>query len=1159
MKRIINYLNSNTTFEKLVNNKKVIHCGNDESFAFYVYYKFVNFPKTTVVVMENLLACQNIYNKLSNMLPDKVYMYCVDEITKYTSLATSPEMISSRIFVLNKLLEQDEVIIITHTMAVKRLTPSVKIYKEKTINIELGEEISNSDLILNLVKNGYKNVYKVTQPFEFSTRGGVIDVFSINYENPIRIEFFDTLVDSIRFFDVETQRTIEKTNSVKIIPATEFLFDNLEKGISNILSFAEEQIKKAEFNLALESAVNEDIEHIRFYDFNESLYKYYEFFESYGNLSEYLENAEVIIVNEEKIKDNESFIETESFEESIKNYEEGIALKNIKLFDSYLHFKNEINNISFISNDITNQIIDFNFISVETFDFNFEILLKQLLELMVQHYHIYIGLESKIHYNSLRQFLEQKEISYNILDENEMTLKEGINISNDNVNVGLDFVDYKLYVIGENQIFKQRFKPTISHFSRYKNAVTISSVNDLNEGDYLVHDNHGIGIYKGIETMLNNNIHRDYIKIEYKNSDILYLPLEQFKLVRKYVSKEGVVPKIHRLGSKEWEKTKAKINERVNEIADKLVNLYTLRAQKQGFAFEADDEIQLAFENDFGYDLTTDQQNVLNEIKHDMESPYIMDRLLVGDVGFGKTEIAFRAAFKAILSGKQVAMLCPTTLLARQHYLTAQERFKNYGVRIRLLSRLVSDSEANQTLKDLANNQVNFIIGTHRLLSKDIVFNDLGLLIVDEEHKFGVEHKEKIKEMKQSVDVLTLSATPIPRTLQMALTGVRGFSTINTPIENRMPVQTYVIKKEKIAVKEIIERELARGGQVFYLNNKIERLPVIANEISKLVKNAKIAIAHGKLTVEQMEDIMQRFINNEFNVLLCTTIIENGIDIPNVNTIIVENADCFGLSQLYQIKGRVGRSNKLAYAYLMYNANKDLSDIAKKRLQTIKEFTALGSGYKVAMRDLITRGAGDLLGPEQSGFIETVGIDMYIEMLHSAIDKKKLETEGKVVDKAEKVTFNRMLNVDAYIPQKYFNNDFEKIDLYKRIDKVKSIEELDKLKEEMIDKTGKLPDSINMLFEKKSIDIFESLGVIDSYSEYEKHILVKLSKDFMRFKGIGIPIFDLACKISNTISLKFQHDHIECSIKKKEGWIYIVSKLVKELSVLKAKYEGGKL
>ena len=429
---------------------------------------------------------------------------------------------------------------------------------------------------------------------------------------------------------------------------------------------------------------------------------------------------------------------------------------------------------------------------------------------------------------------------------------------------------------------------------------------------------------------------------------------------------------------------------------------------------------------------------------------------------------------------------------------------------------------------------------------------------MDEEHKFGVEHKEKIKEMKQSVDVLTLSATPIPRTLQMALTGVRGFSTINTPIENRMPVQTYVIKKEKIAVKEIIERELARGGQVFYLNNKIERLPVIANEISKLVKNAKIAIAHGKLTVEQMEDIMQRFINNEFNVLLCTTIIENGIDIPNVNTIIVENADCFGLSQLYQIKGRVGRSNKLAYAYLMYNANKDLSDIAKKRLQTIKEFTALGSGYKVAMRDLITRGAGDLLGPEQSGFIETVGIDMYIEMLHSAIDKKKLETEGKTVEKTEKVTFNRMLNVDAYIPQKYFNNDFEKIDLYKRIDKVKSIEELDKLKEEMIDKTGKLPDSINMLFEKKSIDIFESLGVIDSYSEYEKHILVKLSKDFMRFKGIGIPIFDLACKISNTISLKFQHDHIECSIKKKEGWIYVVSKLVKELSVLKAKYEGGK-
>ena len=1157
MNQLITFLSQRKQFDNLMNSQKVIHCGNDESFAFYVYYKYLTNKKQIVIVTENLYSCQNLFNKLSNMLKDNVYMYCVDEITKYTSLATSPEMASQRLFILNKLIENEPIVVVTHTMAIKRLTPSIKIYKEKTINLKVGQEHSLNHIIYELVKNGYKNVYKVTQPFEFSTRGGVIDIFSINYENPIRIEFFDTEIESIRFFDVESQRTVSHINETKILPATEFLFNDLDLSIERINDFAKPLINKSNNNLQLESVVNEDIEHIRFYDFNESLYKYYSFFNSYSTLAEYIDNAEVIILNENKIKDNEQFLENETFEESIKNYEEGIALKDLHLFDSYINFKNSLRTYSLLSTDITNKVVDLDFSKVDTFDFNFELLYKQLIMLLSLHYTIYIGLSSKIHYQSLKQFFDQKDINYREVNEDDK-LKEGINISTVDFNVGLDFKDEKLFVIGESEIFKQRFKSTVSQFARYKNAITINSVNELNEGDYLVHDHYGIGIYKGIETMLNNGIHRDYIKLEYKNSDKLYLPLEQFKLVRKYVSKEGVVPKLNKLGSKEWEKTKAKITERVNEIAEKLVALYSARAQKEGFAFEKDDDIQLAFENDFGYELTNDQQTVLNEIKTDMESKYIMDRLLVGDVGFGKTEIAFRAIFKAINSGKQAAMLCPTTLLARQHYLTAIDRFKNYGVRIRLLSRLVSDGEITRTLKDLKDGKVDLIIGTHRLLSSDVSFKDLGLLVVDEEHKFGVEHKEKSKEMKQSVDVLTLSATPIPRTLQMALTGVRGFSNINTPIENRMPVQTYVIKKEKIAIKEIIERELARGGQVYYLNNRIESLPSIANDIQRLVKNAKVCIAHGKLSVEQMEDIMQRFINNEFNVLLCTTIIENGIDIPNVNTIIVENADCFGLSQLYQIKGRVGRSNRLAYAYLMYNANKDLSDIAKKRLQTIKEFTALGSGYKVAMRDLITRGAGDLLGPEQSGFIETVGIDMYIEMLHKAIDNKKALSEGKEI-KEEKIVPNKMLNIDAYIPSNFFTNDFEKIDLYKQIDKVKTIEQLIKLKEEMIDKTGKLPDSINMLFEKKSIDLFESKGVIESYNEYEKYVLIKLSKDFMKYKGIGIPIFDLACKISNTISLKFQHDHIECQVKKLDGWIYIASKLVSGLNTLKEQYEKGVL
>lgn len=1155
MNNILNYLYSNKTFNNLLDDKKVIHCGNNESFAFYVLAKFMNTKTTLFVVMENLLACQNIFNKLSLMDKEHVYIYCVDETTKYTSLANSPELASQRLFILNKLLESEPIIVITHTYAFKRLTPSKNIFLNSCIYLKVNDESSINLLISKLIKIGYKNVFKVTQPFEFSTRGGVIDIFSINYNKPIRIEFFDTIIESIRFFDYESQRTIDSINQVKIIPATEFLTNNLENGIIKLKDFANRQINQSKNNLQLESIINDDIESLSNYDFNDSLYKYYYFFDSYSSIADYLSFKNVIIVNESKIIDNENFIENETYEDQMINFDEGLFLKDIPLFNNFKTIKNQIEQLSFASTDIENQILDLNAITIDSFDFNFELFFKQLTELILHHYTIYIGFNLPLHYNTFKEFLEKNNVSFNELDELN-TLKEGINLAKKDLNIGLDFLDYKLYIIGENEIYKKRFKTTISQFSKYKNAITIDSINDLQIGDYLVHEHYGIGIYKGLETLTNNGIHRDYIKLEYKNEDVLYLPLEQFKLVRKYVSKDGACPKINKLGSKEWEKTKAKIKERVNEVAEKLVSLYSIRVNNNGFSFFKDDDLQIAFENDFPYPLTEDQEKVLNEIKNDMESNVIMDRLLVGDVGFGKTEIAFRAAFKAINSGKQVAFLCPTTLLARQHYLTAIDRFKNFGIRISLLSRLVSNTQAKSILKDLIEGKIDLLIGTHRLLSNDIVFKDIGLLIVDEEHKFGVTHKERIKEYKKNIDVLTLSATPIPRTLQMALTGIRGISTINTPIDNRMPVQTYVIRKEKRAIKEIIERELARNGQVYYLNNKIENLPSLANEINSLVKDARIAVAHGKLSVEQMENIMQRFINGEFNILLCTTIIENGIDIPNVNTIIVENADCFGLSQLYQIKGRVGRSNRLAYAYLMYNASKELSEIAKKRLQTIKEFTALGSGYKVAMRDLITRGAGDILGEEQSGFIESVGIDMYIEMLHNAIDKRRLEEKGNIEkENQENVSFNKMLNIDAYIPSNYFNNDYEKIDLYKRIDKIKTFAELIKLKDEIIDQSGKLPDSINLLFEKKTIDLFQKSNIIENYEEFDKYLILKLSKDFNKYKGIGVEIFELACNTSKDISLKFQHGLINCQIKKNMNWLYVANKFIYKLVELKQKYE----
>lgn len=1145
-------------FDNSLLDKELISCNSEDSLAFYIYLSFVKKPQKIVVVMENLLACQNMYNRLFNMLHDHVYMYCVDEISKFTTLASSPEMTMQRIFVLDKLLENENNIIITHTMALKRIVPSKDIFLKHTYNLKVNQECDLNDLIYKLVLNGYKNVLEVTQPFEFSTRGGVIDIYSVNYDKPIRIEFFDTIIDSLRFFDIQSQRTIETLKEVKILPASEFLVLDLNTGINKIKACLANQVLECSNNLQLENSVNEDINNLRLCNFNDYLFKYYSFFNNYSLLSDYLEGSRVYLINENKIIDNERFLLDEALDREINSFKDGVSLKNLLVFYPYNDVKKTLKSYQMFTTDLTTNEYDINYLKIETFDYNLDFLYQQIMEWNLKHYSIYLGFDSKIHLDTIKEYFNAKGYSYNYLFD-DSKIEKGVNIGPFDLNIGLEFSSLKLVILGENEIFKKRFKPINSQFSKYKNAITIENVNDLEIGDYVVHDVHGIGIYKGLKTEIENNIHRDYMLIEYKDEAQYYLPLEQFKMVRKYVSKEGVVPKINKLGSKEWEKTKAKVKEKINDLATRLVELYNTRAKKDGFAFAKDDDLQEAFEADFGYKLTKDQQNAVNEIKMDMERPYIMDRLLVGDVGFGKTEVAFIAAFKAINSGKQVALLCPTTLLARQHYLTAIDRFKNFGVRIRLLSRLVSDSETNVILKDLRQGRVDFLIGTHRILSKDVIFLDLGLLIVDEEHKFGVEHKEIIKQIKNTVDVLTLSATPIPRTLQMALSGVRGFSVINTPIDDRMPVQTYVIIKQRYAIKEIIERELARGGQVYYLCNNIAKLSSIATMIHSLVKNATIAIAHGKLPVEETESIMEKFVNNEINILLCTTIIENGIDIPNVNTIIVENADCLGMAQLYQIKGRVGRSNRLAYAYLMYDGHKDLSDIAKKRLQAIKEFTALGSGYKVAMRDLITRGAGDMLGAEQSGFMETVGIDLYIEMLHQAIEDKRNEMANLQVKPTNTLKANKVLNIDAFIPTNYFNNDYERIQLYKQIDQAEDLEALEKLKEATIDKTGHLPDSISLMFDKRKFDIYLKEDLLENFVESKDKIVMRLSKSFLRFKGVGVKIFDIASKISHYLMLSYRLSLIECSLVKIDSWFNIMLQFIEKLSELKKSYESGGL
>ena len=628
----------------------------------------------------------------------------------------------------------------------------------------------------------------------------------------------------------------------------------------------------------------------------------------------------------------------------------------------------------------------------------------------------------------------------------------------------------------------------------------------------------------------------------YAGDDTLYIPVEQFKMIRKYASADGKVPMIHALGSSKWTKAKQKAKNKIDDIADRLIELYAKRMSSPGFAFSKDNELQIDFENQFGYALTADQQRSVDEIKLDMEKPQPMDRLLCGDVGFGKTEVALRGAFKAILDHKQVAFLCPTTILSMQHFKTATERFKNFPVEIALLNRFTSSKEKKRILKEVKEGKIDLLIGTHRILSKDVAFNDLGLLVIDEEQRFGVKQKEKIKEYRETIDVLSLSATPIPRTLQMSLMGIRGLSKIDTPPKNRLPVQTYVVEKNNTLIKQVIERELARDGQVFYLYNRTDQIANVAYKISSTVPNAKVAIGHGQMDKNELEDVMLRFMNKEFNVLICTTIIETGIDIPNANTMIVEDADKFGLAQLYQIRGRVGRSERGAYAYLLYKKDKSIQDDALKRLKAIKEFTELGSGYKIAMRDLSIRGSGDILGGKQAGFIDDIGFEMYMKILQDAINVRMHKDE-----KPEEEVKNLNVSVDGYIPDDYVESDYEKLELYQSLDKAKTMSELNSLKAEFDDYYGNLPEAILTLIEKRKLEILSHYSIIEDIKDSGKQLEIIFSPN--AFETIsGDKLFLLANQLFTKPAFKSLDNKITIKINKHDQWLNRLNEFIETLS-----------
>lgn len=1136
-----NILKHNLAFNALLNGKGNIVVNDVSDEALLLTSAFLKLKRNIVVVKANQYEANMLYQKVMLLNEKDVSLFAVDESYRIEALAASPELLGQRIDTMYQLTKNEPRILITHSQAIIRYLPTKQLFIDNCLKIKVGMQIDIYDLKASLLKSGYQSAIRVDQPFYFSKRGGVIDVFSIQYENPIRIEFFDDEIESIRFYNQNTQRTIENINEITILPASDILYDDQEvtKVISKINDLRDSQAEILD-ELYLEDFLNKvsiDQENLRNHDTSFSMYSYYNLFNQTTSISDYLDDPLIILSNNQDI----NFSYKNYLEENFYYYQElinvGKSVKGLNLFrDLYEVTDKATIEFKSFATDEKDVIFNGRTIMIDSQD---EKMLISQIRSYLKLSTVIIALDDERQIRLISELLNRHELLYTMLD-NSGEFYPGLNLVIDKIGFGFELVDENIVVISSNELFKTKNVKKPKYF-KYKNAKVLKDYQELEVGDYVVHDNYGIGQYLGIKTLEVQGVHRDYLYVAYAGDDTLYIPVEQFNLVRKYSSSEGKVPKINKLGSSQWQKAKAKARNKVDDIADKLIEIYAARMNQTGYAFPVDNEMQLEFENAFGYELTEDQVRSVKEIKEDMEKPQPMDRLLCGDVGFGKTEVALRAVFKAILGNKQVAFLCPTTILSMQHYKTMLDRFENFPVKVALLNRFTSTKQKNQILKDLKEGNIDLLVGTHRILSKDVEFKDIGLLCIDEEQRFGVKQKEKIKEYRKTIDVLTLSATPIPRTLQMSLMGIRGLSQIETPPKNRQPVQTYVIEKNDVLIKQIIERELARDGQVFYLHNRTSNIANTADKIGRMVPGAKVVVGHGKMDKNEIEDVMMRFVNKEYNVLICTTIIETGIDIPNANTIIVENADKFGLSQLYQIKGRVGRSNRGAYAYLLYNPSKVLTEEASKRLKAIKEFTELGSGYKIAMRDLAIRGAGDILGGTQSGFIDSIGFDMFMKILQDSVNQKMGKQEQEIDIK------NVNVNVDGYIPHDYVSSDIEKLELYQRLDNTKTISAIDHLKTEFIDYYGKLPDEVAALIEKRKLDILASSKIIDILEEKKGNIEITFSSDYSK-NVKGDQLFELVNRLFTRPRFKQIDNKIAIVLPKGDQWLNRLNELISTLS-----------
>ncbi|CIW44773.1 transcription-repair coupling factor [Streptococcus pneumoniae] len=1031
-----------------------------------------------------------------------VYPFLVDDAPMVEFLMSSQEKIISRVEALRFLTDSSKKGILVCNIAASRLIlPSPNAFKDSIVKISVGEEYDQHAFIHQLKENGYRKVTQVQTQGEFSLRGDILDIFEISQLEPCRIEFFGDEIDGIRSFEVETQLSKENKTELTIFPASYMLLR--EKDYQRGQSALEKQISKT-LSPILKSYLEEILSSFHQKQSHADSRKFLSLcYDKTWTVFDYIEKDTPIFFDDyQKLMNQYEVFERELAQYFTEELQNSKAFSDMQYFSDIEQIYKKQSPVTFFSNlqkGLGNlkfdKIYQFNQYPMQEFFNQFSFLKEEIERYKKMDYTIILQSSNSMGSKTLEDMLEEYQIKLDSRDKTSIC-KESVNLIEGNLRHGFHFVDEKILLITEHEIFQKKLKRRFRR-QHVSNAERLKDYNELEKGDYVVHHIHGIGQYLGIETIEIKGIHRDYVSVQYQNGDQISIPVEQIHLLSKYISSDGKAPKLNKLNDGHFKKAKQKVKNQVEDIADDLIKLYSERSQLKGFAFSADDDDQDAFDDAFPYVETDDQLRSIEEIKRDMQASQPMDRLLVGDVGFGKTEVAMRAAFKAVNDHKQVVILVPTTVLAQQHYTNFKERFQNFAVNIDVLSRFRSKKEQTATLEKLKNGQVDILIGTHRVLSKDVVFADLGLMIIDEEQRFGVKHKETLKELKKQVDVLTLTATPIPRTLHMSMLGIRDLSVIETPPTNRYPVQTYVLEKNDSVIRDAVLREMERGGQVYYLYNKVDTIVQKVSELQELIPEASIGYVHGRMSEVQLENTLLDFIEGQYDILVTTTIIETGVDIPNANTLFIENADHMGLSTLYQLRGRVGRSNRIAYAYLMYRPEKSISEVSEKRLEAIKGFTELGSGFKIAMRDLSIRGAGNLLGKSQSGFIDSVGFELYSQLLEEAIAKRNGNANANTRTKGNA---ELILQIDAYLPDTYISDQRHKIEIYKKIRQIDNRVNYEELQEELIDRFGEYPDVVAYLLE---------IGLVKSYLDkvFVQRVERKDNKITIQFEKVTQRLF----------------------------------------------------